>query len=587
MRKSSLVALGLLLAPTLFHAQSLPPERRSDWATAGRSLPIPDYAITLNILDFGGKGDSTTLNESPFQQAVAALQGKPGVIVFPAGQYLFHHPMYLRDSLIVRGEGAGLTTFYFDLGSTQQNCIVSRGTIVHDSVSIPLTQSLVHGDTILYADNNLQPGDFVRLQFDDSLVIFSSWALGSAGQLLEVISAANDQIQVNHPLRFDCDLALHPRLRKISPVQDAGLECLKIKRLDPNVPIGSNIVLEYSRRCWLVGLESEVCNFSHFTLDASAHCEVYGCYAHDAFAYGGNGQAYGLVLEFTSSDNRVQNNVFQHLRHSMLLQSGANGNVLGYNFSIDPFWVEFPNDAAGEIVLHGNLPSYNLFEGNICENIRPDGSHGNNGPFNTLFRNRTTGYGLITTEPNYQHALNIMGNEMVPGGLFQGLYLVSGDNHFEQGNSQDGTITPLGTPVQEDSSLYFSTAPSFLSGSNFLIGPPATFNTASIPAKDRFFSGQAKTDCEARTGLLVNNLEPQIPTLRLDIFPNPASTEFSVFFESTGDLKIFDLSGRKWYSSSKLDAELHVDCSHWPPGFYLVQARTALGVYAKLQLIQK
>ncbi|MBK6996924.1 MAG: hypothetical protein IPH31_19135 [Lewinellaceae bacterium] len=38
----------------------------------------------------------------------------------------------------------------------------------------------------------------------------------------------------------------------------------------------------------------------------------------------------------------------------MLLQSGSNGNVLGYNFSTDPYWEEFPNDAAGDIVLHGN-----------------------------------------------------------------------------------------------------------------------------------------------------------------------------------------------------------------------------------------
>jgi hypothetical protein len=46
-----------------------------------------------------------------------------------------------------------------------------------------------------------------------------------------------------------------------------------------------------------------------------------------AFAYGGGGQGYGLVLEFTSCDNRAQNNIFEHLRYSMLLQSGPSGST--------------------------------------------------------------------------------------------------------------------------------------------------------------------------------------------------------------------------------------------------------------------
>jgi hypothetical protein len=52
---------------------------------------------------------------------VAALQGKAGVIYFPAGKYLFHKSIQLRDSLIIRGAGALETQFFFDLGSLQQN----------------------------------------------------------------------------------------------------------------------------------------------------------------------------------------------------------------------------------------------------------------------------------------------------------------------------------------------------------------------------------------------------------------------------------------------------------------------------------
>lgn len=585
MRKIILLALTFLLHASEAKTQTLPLERRSDWATAGRQHPIPQYSKVLNILDFGGKGDSATLNEIPFQQAVAALQGQAGVVFFPEGKYLFHNPIQLRDSLVIRGDGAARSIFFFDLGSIQQNCIVSRGSIAPDNSAILLTEGVFVGDTILKAASDLKPGDFIRLQFEDSLLIFSDWARGSAGQLFDVISAENNQIQLNHPLRLDCNIALNPRLRKINPIEDAGLECLKIKRLDGNVAIGSNIIFEYSRRCWLVGVESDQCNFGHFTFDGSTHCEVYGCYAHDAFAYGGGGQGYGLVVEFTSSDNRFQNNIFQHLRHSMLLQSGANGNVFGYNFSTDPIWEEFPNDGAGEIVLHGNYPAYNLFEGNICENIRPDGSHGNNGPFNTLFRNRTTGYGLITTSPEYQHSLNVLGNEIVPGGLFQGLYLVSGTDHFEQGNSQNGNLIPAGTPIQEDTSLYFNQLPSFLQGANFLIGPPATFNTGSIPAKTRFFSGNEKTDCEALSGLMVGSIDVPIQAFQFNVFPNPAQSEFSVLLEKPATLVVFDFSGRPWYAASNLEGIVRINCQNWPFGWYVVQTKSAEKAGSKLLFI--
>jgi len=568
-----LIALVFLCCAFQSKAQSLPLGRRSDWFSAGRQQPIPPYNKILNILDFGGQGDSTTLNEIPFQQAVAALQGQAGVIYFPPGKYLFHHAIQLRDSLILRGEGALATALYFDLGGAQQHCIVSKGTILPDNNSFLLSTGASRGDTMLQATSDLMPGDFVRLQFNDSLLVFSSWALGSAGQLFEVLSSENGLIRLNHTLRLDCSLTLQPRLRKIDPVDDAGLECLKIIRLDPDVPFGSNVLFEYSRRCWLVGVESENCNFAHFTLDASAHCEIYGCYAHDAFAYGGGGQGYGLVLEFTSCDNRAQNNIFRHLRHSMLLQSGPNGNVLGYNYSTDPVWEEFPNDAAGEIVLHGNYPSFNLFEGNICENIRPDGSHGNNGPFNTLFRNRTTGYGLITTAPENQFSLNVMGNEVVPGGLFQGLYIVSGTDHFEQGNSQNGSIIPAGTAVQIDTSLYFKHLPSFLSTTNFLIGPPSSFNTATIPAKVRFFSGSEKTDCDARNGLQVENQTLQSPSVFMNVFPNPAQSYFSISLTEPGDLEVFDLLGRIWLREH-IEGVTTINCQSWPSGIYLLQVKS-------------
>jgi hypothetical protein len=95
---------------------------------------------------------------------------------------------------------------------------------------------------------------------------------------------------------------------------------------------------------------------------------------------GGGGKGYGIMVQNTSGDCLIENNIFRHLRHSMILQAGSNGNVFGYNYSIDPYWTEvsLPSNAAGDIVLHGNYVYANLFEGNLGQQIVIDDSHGIN-----------------------------------------------------------------------------------------------------------------------------------------------------------------------------------------------------------------
>lgn len=90
------------------------------------------------------------------------------------------------------------------------------------------------------------------------------------------------------------------------------------------------------------------------------------------------------MIQFTSNECLVQNNVFDYLRHAMILQAGANANVFAYNYSFNPFWTSTPSNSAGDMVLHGNYPYLNLFEQNQGENIIIDNSHGPNGPFNTF-----------------------------------------------------------------------------------------------------------------------------------------------------------------------------------------------------------
>jgi hypothetical protein len=138
--------------------------------------------------------------------------------------------------------------------------------------------------------------------------------------------------------------------------------------------------MEYATNCYINGVEMDSCNYAHVTFSASSHCAVRNSYFHDAYSYGGGGKGYGIMVQNTSGDCLIENNIFRHLRHSMILQAGSNGNVFGYNYSIDPYWTEvsLPSNAAGDIVLHGNYVYANLFEGNLGQQIVIDDSHGIN-----------------------------------------------------------------------------------------------------------------------------------------------------------------------------------------------------------------
>jgi hypothetical protein len=144
-------------------------------------------------------------------------------------------------------------------------------------------------------------------------------------------------------------------------------------------------------------------------LSESLWCEVRDSYMHDAHDHGGSGHGYGSNLGTHATVNLVENNIFVHLRHSMLVQVGATGNVFGYNYSIDPYangggWT--PCD----ISLHGHYPNMNLFEGNTIQEVDVSDYWGPCGPGNTFFRNRTEAEGIEVMD--YSHRQNVFGNEL-------------------------------------------------------------------------------------------------------------------------------------------------------------------------------
>ncbi|MDQ3047878.1 MAG: T9SS type A sorting domain-containing protein [Bacteroidota bacterium] len=561
----------LFLVRLVSAAQIIPATRTVNWSLAGLSNPIPEPSTSIDIASFGGSGDSITNNDLPLQNALASVAGNPTIIYFPAGNYQFTSSFNIPSGTILRGDSTAKTNFLFNLSGAAYDLFGITGS--PSGNEFLLNDSASRGNSFLLTSDTtgFLPGDYIKIFQDDSSLVNDSWAYNSIGQILKIVRVAIDSLFFESPLRRSYLLTDSARIRKINPISNVGFECFYIERLDVTTSQTSNFNFDHAVNCRITGVESNKTNFAHVSISSSSNILIRGNYFHHAFAYSGGGKGYGVMLQFATGEVLVENNIFKTLRHAMILQAGANGNVFGYNYSLDPYWNEgsLPANSAGDMVLHGNYPYTNLFEGNICQNMVVDNSHYINGPYNTFFRNRAAGYGLIMNNSPASNDQNFSGNEITNTATFMGQYYLSGTGHFEYGNNVRGTITPAGTSGTMPDSYYLSSAPAFFGGTTWpTIGGPHPYNTGTIPAQTNFNVG-GETSCY---GNFTGTNEIQHDENSILIYPNPCNGAFKVFTKGSDrfNLKVINSSGTLVYQAANLLAGNLIQLK-LTPGMYLIR----------------
>ena len=265
----------------------------------------------------------------------------------------------------------------------------------------------------------------------------------------------------------------------------------------------------------------------------------------------------------------VEDNIFEHLRHSMIVQSGANGNVFSYNYSLDPYWNSTPNNSAGDMVLHGNFPYSNLFEQNVCRNIVIDNSHGPNGEYNTFFRNRAEGYGIFfsaNNSPNQNFIGNDIPNTSFPHSLVN--YTISGSGHFLYGNNNKGVIDPSGTNNLPDLSYAYLQKPNYIFSNQWAgIGTPNSMGVNDIPAMDRFNSSIIpNASCEE----IISSIE-ETELSEIEIYPNPISDKVNIRSKKTiTSVVVYNMLGKVVYSYDFDESFITIDFSNYIEGIYVL-----------------
>ncbi|CAG5084125.1 hypothetical protein [Parvicella tangerina] len=354
------------------------------------------------------------------------------VVDFSPGVYYLDQSLFLNSNTILRGDSAAQTTLVFDLKG-KGNCINIKGSREKSISAVRLNYQ-----------SGLDKPDF---DLEDLYKIYnaspegvglSAWGKESLGEVIPG-SLVKGQLLITKRL-YDIEkdvLGDSILCYKLNYVSGISIQDLTIVRKDNSEGQTSNIYVQYARACQIIDVESNYCNYSHVTIENSHGVLVNHCKFKNAFDHGNGGKAYGVTLQYGATANEVSGCLFDSLRHGVVLQLGANNNFIFENYFKNGFWtdVSLPKRAAGDIVLHGNYPFLNFIQGNICNNIVIDHSHGLNGPGNLFEHNKTLLFGVYMNRNAVDGITYFLDNYITKAGCFKGKLKLA-NNQVESCNNE-------------------------------------------------------------------------------------------------------------------------------------------------------
>jgi hypothetical protein len=510
---------------------------KTNWGIAGYDGNIPKEGNIIDMTQspYNCIGDGVFNNYFALLDVLNDVKTIPGfnVIYFPAGTYFFqgYKSFDIPSNTVIRGECSSNTIFNIDATEVvtpnyTRNHVFrmykwnsgtdgyvnlkggyhkkSKSLIVDDPTGFSIGNiiELRQNNDIDKMNTNLIPFQLSQAVFDNAY--FGS-AANSVGEIFKIESIDGNVLNVDHELHFTYNPKLNPRLKKLNVIENAGIENLKIHR--PTQKDNYNILIQGCYNCWVRNIESSYTQKAHINLNRSYHVEIRDSYFHHSYDYGGFGHGYGIAVNHRTTSSLIENNIFNTLRHAMVLSYGPIGNTFGYNYS-RVSWDNSANfgfgDQKADISLHGFYPLMNLFEGNIVEYIHSSDWWGPSGPGNTFFRNRANKEKLfIEDNSDYQ---NVIANELTynPIGWADNFDIHSSVDHTTKHSNNDLGNIDVNKINFLPHSLYKSGSPNFCNGFPFpQIGPVSfisnnnnyPYNRSKNPAQYRYENSSINAPC--------------------------------------------------------------------------------------------
>ena len=460
--------------------------------SAGVENGIPSYSVVANVTAFGAVANDNRDDTDAFEAAISKAAGN-GAVMIPEGVFRLTRAITLPSGTVLRGAGATteLLIYHSDdafilmgSGSGNDQVIAETGYIPVSAGAIKGSMKIEIGQIAGSNPNAFHVGDGIELiqGFDATLHLTQStwdvtWGKRLVGHFTKIVAIDGNLITLADPIRIDMNQTQGVWIAPVNYAEYSGFENFRVSRQSDND--GHIFNIKYASNVWLSGIHSDNANRCHVIAAQGRRLEIRNSNFANASDYGGGGHGYGVDLSSRQTGSLVVNNRFSHLRHSLVVHLGANGNVVAYNHSSDAYQDSGDNWQPDDLSLHGHYAFSNLFESNMLEGISISDYWGPTGPDNVFLRNS------LQRDPvaAYDHANNqiFINNRFSDPGIEldtsidpSSWSLVS-NSHTLNGNPKDTAYLD-----QLPDSLFFNQAPDFYGQKTW----PSL--GADIEAKDEF-----------------------------------------------------------------------------------------------------
>lgn len=386
-------------------ADIIPASRLSTWSDVGIEGGIPSYStVFCNVrtsipgTNIVATGDGVA-NDSPAIQAAINLCPAGQVVYVPDGTYKITTglSMGVGRQCVIRGDGPGQTIF--------DGAITFAASTASLTASLGIVSGWTAGSTNIIVDpvglstSQVKPGWLVELRTSgDTNVNYigyeGAWNSEPAGQVIELqtVDAGRTNWTFKPPLAIDGGVRQYARLQYSSGtvpnfVTNCGLENFTLRHDN----VGSYaLTWNGTSRCWVSNIVVTNSKVAAFIIYRSYRGQITQSTFQNSTMFGSGG-GYGILFQNKTTKFLVDNNIVSKHAGSILVDDGAMGNVIAYNYVPD-FQYYQTNWLVPSLQTHSSHPMFNLYEGNICPNLFFDQIHGS-GAYQVGFRNFCDGYG--------------------------------------------------------------------------------------------------------------------------------------------------------------------------------------------------
>lgn len=554
MRRTAIVLSGLLvsfsfatLCASRAAAQSAPlwsgiiaPSRAIDWSQAGVPGGIPVRTTICATISPEGSA-SAPVAPTDINNAIAQCPAGQVVYLEPGDYYLSSGIDFAdHNSVSLRGAGASQTLLHFSGPTgcdglfadicirnatntwTGNNATIANWTANYSEgttqITLDNTSGIVPGHTILILDQlndsntdngqiwvcdtngtcaNEAPSGGYRSGRAQSQIVLATAVSGNTVTISPGIYMPNWRASQSPQAWWSTP-----------PATGDGVEDLSMDDSASSASYGITVHNGYGN--WISGVRDVETGVAHVLVDQSAHVTVQSCYFYGT--KNAASESYG-VEGFLESDNRIENNIFQHIVSPITLNGASVGTVAAYNFSTDDYYAQSPNWMMQAYWLHSAGIAFDLFEENVGAGVASDDIHGTH-DLVTFYRNQLSGWepnktnntiafaiksfsryfnviGNVLGEPGYsnlyqdapptgpnQAAAEVYNIGWEPSGLSIAPDLLTGETLFRWENYDVVTGAVQANSAEIPSSLSFLANP-IPSASQAL---PASFFSSGIPA---------------------------------------------------------------------------------------------------------